>query len=546
MTYRRDLRAVHGELASAGLLSKDEQRLWMLRPLAQWREAARNSARLATVLSAYVALVAGHRSLAIERDRPGAYERERARLVSETAGDSDLREFLLDLLDEVWHLVPYCADPVARVEVLAWARPRTHFARRYWGDIVELTKHLAETAPGALAAPSLPAHILLDEDGVFVATFEIARRTPSLSDNEIDDLAPLLLSEPKLAALAREYGAARFIRRLARSSALAVQMLCLSGYLSLSTLPAWAGLCKTWDVADELVVRLGADDGDPYSARTGGRSVVVTDEALDELELAHLLRYEDGAGRSDNAAWERAYTGCPGLREMLRALDPDADRVIVERLPMFPPRPSAPRVQGIEPDVEQLDLETQADLFVFGLRTLADRPHLLRVWVVAWATICRPKECLPCADDIVPLPGGGLAVHQDRRTSKSGASETCASASAVAVTGMRASWFPRRRRAQLTAHELHAHAEMLRVACRAVRQSWKAAGGRELPGQLAYFVRHAGSDRLRWNLAGRHHVLTRVLRHLSGVSDLSYTKVSEYEWAEALAELADMLSEVLP
>ncbi len=89
------------------------------------------------------------------------------------------------------------------------------------------------------------------------------------------------------------------------------------------------------------------------------------------------------------------------------------------------------------------------------------------------------------------------------------------------------------------------HAKVLREACGLVRERWQAEGRRELPSQLAYFIRHAGADRMRWALAGRHHVLTRILRHLSPVSDLAYTRLSESEFAACMADLADELEGVL-
>jgi len=133
MTYRRDLRAVHGELVRAGLL-EDGERIWRDRRLGAWRDVATKDPRLATVLSGYVASVARGRRLAIEDQRPGAYDRERARLVAQFAGRTEEREAVLGDLAALWHQVPYGVDPEARLEVLTWAKPRSSYARRYWGS----------------------------------------------------------------------------------------------------------------------------------------------------------------------------------------------------------------------------------------------------------------------------------------------------------------------------------------------------------------------------------------------------------------------------
>lgn len=546
MSYRSSLRPVHAELARAGLIEGAEARLWVRRDRSAWQEVARTDARRATILSAYVALLARRRPLAIHVARPGAYERERTRLIADSAGDPELREHVLDLLSSLWDHVPYGADPAARLEALAWVRPRNAFARRHWEEVVALVMMLDQAPPRAVAASVLPATMRLASDEALVATSDVARRSSWCTDAELEKLAPRILGERRLLQLAEHWGMVRFFRRLSRSSSLAVQMLLLSNYVSLRTPPEWEGVRSTWDVVDELVHQMGADDHDPYSARRQGRSATVTDQVLEMLELSRLLEYEAASGSSGAAVWERVYRGCAGLREMLRVLDPDKDHITVERLPLFPPRPTSASDQGVERDMEQLDFETQAELFVFGVRVLAQRSELLRVWVVAWATICRPREALPFREDLVALPGGGYAIHHERAASKSGASETCASAPAVAVTGLRPSWFAMRPQRQPSPSVYEAHAELLREACRLVRASWAEAGGTELPHQLDYFVRHAGADRLRWSLAGRHHVLSRILRHLSSVPDFAYTKVSESEFASDLAELANDLAELLP
>jgi len=544
MTYRRDLRPVHGELARAGLL-KDGERVWRDRPLAAWKKVATQDPRLATVLSGYVASVAGQRRLAIEDQRPAAYDRERTRLVAQFDGLTDDRQAVLNDLAELWHQVPYGVDPEERLAVLAWAKPRSAFARRNWGELVALAQELAHATPVYVLASVLPPYARPDA-GALISSAEVAQRVGWLADEDLEALLSAVLHDEKLRSLARHYGVARFLRRCATSSALAVQMLLLSRYVSLRVPPAWESLRHTWDVVDELVDRLDPDDHDPFAARPERCTAIVTDEALEAIELLRLHALDEGSGPSPTADWERIYRGCAGLREVLSLLDAEGGPITVERLPMFPRRPTGERHQGVEPDGEQLDPDTQADLFVFGVRVLRSRPKLLRVWVVAWATICRSKECLPCANDLVALPGGGYAIFHDRASSKSGASEAIASARAVEVTGLRPSWFPARHSQRLSDAELHQHRALLQEACRAVRSEWEAAGRCQLPSQLSYFVRHAGADRLRWCLTGRHHVLTRVLRHLSAVSDFAYTKVSETELGDMLEVLADALSEILP
>lgn len=543
MTYRPDLRPVADELSAAGLLSDGGARRWANRGRSRWQELARSDSRLATVFSAYVATTVS-RGMAIQRERPGAFDRERVRVLAEAGVDDNSRKALTRLLIELWDHVPYAADPAARLDVLAWARPRSHFSRRHWGEIVALAAMLAESTGPLLPSSYLPARLRLPGDDAVLQSSEVAARAVSASNAELEQLAPVLLTDPRLQRFAEQWGPARFLRRLMKSSSLGVAMLLHSDYLSLRTPTVWDGVRATWDAVDDLIRLLRAPDDDPFAACRGGRRMTVTDEVLERFEHLRLLDYER-RGVGDLAAWDRTYRGCTGLQEMLRVLDPDKDGVIVERPPWFPPRPGR-RGTPVDPDTEQLDLSTQAELFVFGVRVLASSPERLRTWVVAWATICRSKESLPFREDLVPLPGGGIAIHQERAASKNGANETCASAPAVAATGLSPSWFTPRPPRRLYERDYETHAEVFRDACRAVRAAWGVAGGCELPDQLSYFVRHAGADRMREALSGRHHVLTRILRHLSAVSDYSYTLASESERAVDLEGLAHDLGDLLP
>jgi hypothetical protein len=543
VTYRPgDPGMLVAELDARGLLQDAE--LWLLRPLAEWQGLARCDPRLATLLSAYLARNCQGRHFVLAEAKPAAYDRERNTLVAEAGGDLGAMTAYLGLLDRLWRHVPYAADPAARLEALGLLGPLDEEGARCFEELVGLAQWLAKHPGKVVARSSLPGSLLRDADEAAVSTAVLARRCARAAEADLKTVAELVLDE-RLLRLGEHWGIARFVRRLIRSSALSVQMLLCSDYVSFRTPPEWEGVAATWGVVDELVARMGADDADPFSARRGGISAVVTDEVLEGLEFDRLIAYESLPEQS-RAAWGRIYRGCAGLRAMLSVLDEDKDRVSVERLPCFPPPPGRRRSRGVESDAEQLDLETQAELFVFGVRVLRGTGDLLRAWVVAWASTCRPKESLPHLEDLVPLRGGGYAVYQERSASKTGANETCISAPAVQATGICPSWFARRPAGRLSREVYEDHAEILREACRVVRERWEAQGRRTLPSQLAYFIRHAGADRMRQALAGRHHVLTRILRHLSPVSDLAYTRLSESEFASSIATLAEQLHEVLP
>ncbi len=552
MTYRRTLRTIHSELVEHKVFDEAPPEVWRRRPRAAWQDLAQVDKRLATLASAYVAATSRGRELAICSTRPAAYDRERTMVVGSSSGDSGRRAHLKAMLDLLWDHIPYGVDPAARCEVLPFLGPRTREARRYWEEVITLAVLLAKSPAHGVAVGSLPLELRFVGDEELIGSAAIAHRIAALpatskSTVVLEKAALALLHEKRLVELAQLYEPARFVRRLARSHSLAVQMLCFSSYVSLKTPPAFATLAKTWNVVDELVVRLGFADGDPFSASRGRTPALVSDEVLEHLEIERLFALNEQAERTGGtAAWERTYAGWAGLREMLAHLDADLDRVTVERLPYLPSRPHRERRQGVEDDREQLELDQQAELFVTGVQALAERADELRAWVVAWASICRPRESLPCAEDLVELPGGGYAVYLDRETSKSGRRECYISSRAATVTGVSPSWFPTRQSKVLRDTTLQEHAQLLREACRTVRATWVELGHDELPDRLAYVIRKLGADRLRWGLAGRFHVLTRVLGHLSGVTDAPYTELSESEFGLALLDVSRQLTKVLP
>jgi len=187
MTYHRDLRAIHAELVQAALL-KDGERVWRDRPLVAWRQVATRDPRLATILSGYVASVAGRRSLAIEDQRPAAYDRERARLVAQFAGCTEDRQAALEDLAALWHQVPYGIDPNARLEVLSWAKPRSSSVRQNWRELVALAQELAQATSVHLPASILPPYARLDAAGL-LSSAEVAQRARWLADEDLEVLA---------------------------------------------------------------------------------------------------------------------------------------------------------------------------------------------------------------------------------------------------------------------------------------------------------------------------------------------------------------------
>ena len=551
MTYRTPtLAQLFVQIAEVERPVREEIRLWHKRALRDWHALSeRRGSAHATRLSAYVRAVTRKRGpMQIVGSRPGRYVAERDLVISATGASPASRVTGLKLLDALWDLVPYGADPTARYALLGCLRAATRFQRRHFAEIVALAAWLIAEPGAGLATAGLPLELRRAEDSATLPSRVVAHRLAQASD-ETYEAALDLLPDERLRRIAGYYGPTRFLRRFTCSSSVGVAMLFLSDYLSLRRLPAWEGLRQAWEVLDELCVALGWDDGDPLAAQRNTRRYVVTDEALECLEHLRFLDYAEAiaAGANPQAAWERCYAGMPHLRQLLSVLDVARDGVVVERLLDIPPRPKGrgARSQGVEADEEQLDLETQAELFVSGLRVLRGDRSLLRVWVVLWATMCRPRECLPAREDLVPLEGG-WAVYLSRAVSKSGRREAYASASACRVTGLKASWFEPSRGRSLSDAELERHAELARRACELVRDGWVAMGRSPLPDRKAYLVRKCGGDRLRWGLAGKGIVVTRVLGHLTGVSDWTYTFVSRSELTEVLRRVAARLGGILP
>jgi hypothetical protein len=527
------------------LVERTTLRLWRNRSKNLWYKLAEADPQAATWLSAYVAALAGPPPR-IAGDRPDRYYTEQAD-VMQLSGDKDDRDRLLLLLDRLWDLVPYGVDGAARIEALRYVRPHGRSARRDRDEVVALAVVLGERTTAEVALARLPAGLRGCDDGPMVPSADLARRLTSAHPSDLDAFLRVL-SDERLVHIAGYYGAAGFLRRLARSSSVAVRILLLSDYLSLRRLPTWGTLTKTWDVVDELCERLGRNDADPLAARRGGPRVVVTDEALDALEVVREIDYARRSlnGQPPRSAWDACYRGCAGLREALRLVDPERDHIVIERLPSFPAPQRAARGHGVEDDAVQLDLDTQAELFIVGLRVLAGEPEELRTWVVLWSTMCRPKESGPAAWDFVPL-GSAYVIYRERRAAKGGRVERYVSSAACEVTGIGPAWFP-------PGPEQHPRSDadyerqtrLADAACRKVREAWQAEGRGELPDRTAYLVRKAGADRLRWGLAGRFYALTRVLGHLSEVSDWTYTFVSSSELDYALATVAKKLGGILP
>jgi len=548
MTYHRanhqDLRRLFGA-THPELLERTQVRLWTNRPKQDWLALARSDPKVATWFSAYVASVGGPRPR-IATDRPDRYYMERA-VVERLAGNDDPeRTRLLGLLSELWDLVPYAMDTSARIEALRCVRPRTRFARRHFDELRTLAFELRAQQSSELPLVRVPLS-LRGEDGPFVPTSVLTRRLVGAQDHDLIELVDAL-NNTRLARLARHYGPPRFLRRLADSSSLAVRILLASRYLSLARLPAWRTLTDTWDITDEFCERMQQDDHDPLAGIARGPQVVISEEAIEALEVVRELFYTKVclAGRPPRSAWSTCYRGCAGFRDALGVLDPERDHIVVERLPRFPPPPKTPRGQGVEDDESQLDLDTQAKLFVFGVRVLAEEPDLLRTWVVLWATMCRPKESGPFAQDFIPFHSA-YVIYRERNIAKAGAVERYVSSPATAVTGISPNWFPKAPSPEQTTQlGYEKQTKLAEAACRKVRDAWEESTGAALPDRTAYFIRKAGADRLRWALSGRFYVLSRVLGHLSDVSDWTYTFLSRSEQREVQSKVAQHLGGLLP
>lgn len=532
-------------------------------PPSWWQELARTDPHAATELAFLVARGTPAR-LALATSRPHRYHLERRVLL---LVDVDRRAEPLDrleLLESLWAICPYVASPEARSRVL-----RDHGANPL---LIELADLLAEIKEGACTGDGLPGELRRPGDGELVETATVAARARRLSEEALGQLELAWL--PKELACLAEGVAARFLRALFRMSSVSVALLICYGWAHPRRHAAGASLLAGMAQLERLIeaARLGDANYDPLLGVELEPAEIVIDlgsviDFEEATELAYFRRL-DGLGRpaSTHEAEQIATSTTKGLNVLLDILQAAKKAgSCIEALPTVRllVGQGRNRVYGHLPDDYFPDPGELAELIALGIDELSaeeDR-ELLRVFLLAVSTACRPKESLPRREDLAPLGERHLMAYLDPKTGKTGARELYVPACAVEGFGISPDWFPsrywadppplevlglaprRRRRPRfnrvLPKAETDRARNLLEQACRRLRQRYYQETGRRLSDRLAYLTRKMLAAYL-WRAPIRPgDALADVLGHEDLSGDRPYTRMTESEVLEQNAELIE-------
>lgn len=505
---------------------------------AWWEARAREHPAETTWLSALVS-AGGVRRMRIRKDRPHAFHAERAWLVRDAP--EELRPQLMAELEQLWAHVPYLGDADARALVLRVLDAPV--------ALVRLADTMAAHPPSYASAAELPSALLVAGDDVVLASAELARRVKRAPVAALGGL-PLHLVPASLRRYLDGADAGRLWRRLGSSHGASLALIEISTVLAGRRRLSLGQITTVLDWVDELVVLAGLGDDDPFGTPMDPSTITISEEAVEELEERIRCRFDAAVIASgpepDGPAMRRAArTATRGLNGLVAVLT-GARRhgVRIEAVPSVRLwlGPGSTDLVAVG-DETHLDPGTLARLVAFGIDVLARPGHepLLAAWCIAWATGCRPRECVPHSEDFSPL-GRHWALYIDPTTGKTGARELYLPASAVAVLGIGPAWCSSRRWADRGARRPRFHhevsetqaaeaAETLRTACRIVRAAWRKSTGDELPDRVAYLTRKATADLIRRQCWGTPWVVTAVLGHASGVTDTPYTRLTRSERA---------------
>lgn len=449
------------------------------------------------------------------------------------------QQALLDLL----HRVAPGDEPVVRTQVLATLGPGSDDQAACWEEMVGLSERLGRALATKASASRgrFPRSALHDE--AVADRNALRRELRGLPDERVALIGLSLFPEGSDERRWHEAYGPRFLRRLARSDSVAKVLVVNSGWNRRATVP-WEAVAHAWRQADLLAAVARIELGPPLAVgATELARVRVTPEAIERYELTletDYLREELALGpepsrRARRSAFERIYKGTLALKEILAAAE-RAGMWLGAHL-RLPRGPAKGRFCGVEPDEDQIDLETQTAIAAFGCGVLAspELDDLHRAWDALWTYGLRPREsALPWPWGRAPL-GRHHAGYVSATAGKTGRRAVIEPSAATELLGFGPGWlFARPANAS---EEAWCRLAALRAAeaCRYVRERWVDDGHPPIPGRTAYFVRHAVADQLRWGLREHPEALALALGHLSGVTDAPYTQVSMSELRDAIS-----------
>jgi len=530
-------------------------------PLTWWQERAARDPAAATVLSVLLA-ASGTRRLRICSDRPSRYSKER-HVVLEHAVPG-VRAQLLDRLERLWDLAPYVASLEARSACLRELGAPA--------QMVELADLLSQLPLRSLRSASLPGELLRAGDAERVDTIRVAERIDQLAE---EALAALQLDwlPGEIRRLVPPTNRARVLREL---FSLHSASLALLGCYSRAH-PRRHARGETLIVGMHQLNRLlevaGRADHDPlYGLEIMPAQIELTVADVTDFEAAleaDYFRLLEALGPKPRAKdiTRTAKSITAGLNVLLDILEAArAEGAHIESLPCVHlvvgegfSRSYGYLQDGYFPEPHEL-----AEIIALGIDELSapEDQHLLIAFLTAVVTLCRPKECMPCCEDVAPL-GVHKMIYLDPETGKTGARELYVPATAVALFGFGQGWFGSRSwvdphpveslglgRARKRRPKWHAtlpkdHTDQARAtlekACMRVRKRYQQETGKIISDRLAYMIRKFVSAYL-WRARIRPaDALSDVLGHEDLSGDRPYTLQSESEVLEQNTTLIGMV-----
>lgn len=506
-----------------------------------WEALARKDPAAATELAVELA---ARRRLALCDQRPHRYHTER-RVILDHEDPAVGRE-LLGLLNGLWDLAPYVADPVARSAALR----RVGAPSR----LVELADQLGEVPVRSVRTASLPADLALIGDAERVDTRVVAERVDALGEEALAalEIGFLPIELRRLVPTARR---AAFLRALFGLHSLAVALLCWYSAAHPRHHATGRTLLAAMRQLNRLVEVAGHADFDPlFGLELTPTDVVVTTAHVIDFEAAveasfyrALARFPSATPAATEHLAQRQTAGLNPLLDILEA--GRAKGAHIEALPSvrLAVGHGRTRTYGYQPDGHFPEPGELAEIIALGIDELSapEDETLLVGFLTAIFTLCRPKECLPRQEDVAPLGTVHRMVYLDATTGKTGARELYVPACAVRLFGFSASWFtsrswadpdplevlglvrPRQRRPRwhkiLPKTQTDRAVATLEEACRRLRVRYAKETGRTLVDRLAYVTRKLLAAYL-WRLPIEPaYALSDVLGHDDASGDEPYT-----------------------
>lgn len=513
-----------------------------------WQQLARRDEDAATGLAIELAAT---RRLAICDDRPHRYIVERRVVLDHP--DHGVRAELLRFLDKLWDTVPYCGSTRARsVELRKRDKPAA---------MIEFADLLGEVPMRSLRTSALPAELVRVGDADRVDTIHVAERTDKMED---EALAKLEISwlPTELQRLAPSTNRALFLRELFGLHSSAVALLVCYSKRHPRRHATGTTLIAAMHQLNRLVEVAGKADSDPlYGLEIVPSEIVLSAADIIDFETAVEADYYLAVDRarpsmSPKAIGAAAAKCTAGLNPLLDVLEAGRDGgahiALLPSIRLGTGR-GRTRTYGYVPDGYFPEPGELAEVIALGIDELSapEDELLLVAFLTAIITLCRPKECLPRAEDVAPLGNVHRMVLVDSGTGKTGARELYVPASAVRIFGFSAKWLAsrrwvdphplellrlsrvRRRRSRwhkvLPTNETDRARETLEEACRRVRARYEQETGRNLVDRLAYVTRKLLAAYL-WRAPIRPaDVLADVLGHGDSSGDDAYTDPTESE-----------------